>query len=39
MQKTTRNISKNHALPGGSQGDTEIYGAQKNSTWEFRRKK
>lgn len=39
MEKTTRNISKNHALPVGSQGDSEIYGAKKNPTWEFRRKK
>ena len=30
MEKTTRNISKNHALPVGSQGDSEIYGARKN---------
>ena len=30
MEKTTRNISKNHALPVGSQGDSEIYGAKKN---------
>jgi hypothetical protein len=39
MEKTTRNISKNYALPVGSQGDSEIYGARKNPTWEFRRKK
>ncbi|MDH3558597.1 MAG: hypothetical protein OES18_22355 [Deltaproteobacteria bacterium] len=39
MNKTTKNISKNHALSVGSQGDSEIYGAKKNPTWEFRRKK
>jgi hypothetical protein len=30
MNKTTKNMSKNHALPVGSQGDSEIYGARKN---------
>jgi len=39
MKKTTKNISKNYALPVGSQGDSEIYGAKKNPTWKFRRKK
>jgi len=39
MNKTTKNISKNHALPVGSQGDSAIYGVKKNPTWEFRRKK
>jgi hypothetical protein len=39
MNKTTKNISKNHVLSVGSQGDSEIYGAKKNPTWEFRRKK
>jgi hypothetical protein len=39
MNKTTKNISKNHALSVGSQGDSEIHGAKKNPTWEFRRKK
>jgi hypothetical protein len=39
MNKTTKNISKNHALPVGNQGDSEIYGAKKNPAWEFRRKK
>jgi hypothetical protein len=39
MEKTTKNISKNHALPVGSQGESEIYGAKKNTTWEFGRKK
>jgi hypothetical protein len=39
MNKTTKNMSKNHALPVGSQGDREIYGPKKNPTWEFRRKK
>jgi hypothetical protein len=33
------NISKNHALPGDSQEESEIYGAKKKSTWELRRKK
>jgi hypothetical protein len=28
MKKTTRNISKNHALPAGSQKESEIYGAR-----------
>jgi hypothetical protein len=37
MEKTTRNISKNHALPVGSLGENEIYGAEKNPLWEFRR--
>jgi hypothetical protein len=29
MKKTTKNISKNYALPVGSQGESEIYGAKK----------
>jgi hypothetical protein len=39
MQKTTKNISKNHALPFGSQEEGEIFGPEKNPTWELRRKK
>jgi hypothetical protein len=34
MKKTTKNISKNYALPVGGQGESEIYGAKKNPTWE-----
>jgi hypothetical protein len=30
MNKTTKNISKNYALPVVSQGESEIYGAKKN---------
>ena len=37
MEKTTRNISKNHALPVGRLGESEVYGAEKNPLWEFRR--
>jgi hypothetical protein len=39
MKKTIKNIIKNYALLVGSQGESEIYGARKNPTWEFRTKK